>query len=218
MPRRNLLLLRRVIPAMICIFLGWNASFAAEPPSDIDQLLDIPLSELMQMDVSLPSGIEENILDAPAAMVVITAEDIQNRGYTNLAEVIADLPGFDVVMANGTSYIFAYQRGYRTPFTQRTLLMIDGKVDNHLWTHEAVISRQYALSNVKKIEVLYGPASAVYGPNAFLGIINVVTDDGADLADGENSADVDHTGNINIFDITGLINYLYNSGADPVCP
>ena len=132
------------------------------------------------IEVQLASGVTESIFDAPATMVVVTAEEIRRRGYTNLAEVVMDLPGFDVVLANGTSYLFAYQRGYRTPFTQRTLLMVNNQVDNHLWTHEAVMTRQYPFSNVKKIEVLYGPASAVYGPNAFLGIINVVTYDGTE--------------------------------------
>jgi len=71
------------------------------------------------------------------------------------------------------------------PYMTRTLFMINGIVDNHLWTHESNISRQYPLSNIKQIEVLYGPASAVYGPNAFLGIINIITNDGTKVKDGE---------------------------------
>ncbi len=142
------------------------------------------------VEITTASGTEESILEAPAAMVVITAEDIRQRGYTDLAEIIMDLPGFDVILANGTPYILAYQRGYRTPLTQRTLFMIDGQVDNHLYTHEANITRQYPLSNINKIEVLYGPASAVYGANAFLGIINIVTVDGSALEEGEKTIDV----------------------------
>jgi iron complex outermembrane receptor protein len=140
--------------------------------------------------VELASGIEESILDAPATMIVITAKEIQQRGYTNLAEVIMDLPGFDISYINGISQMNVYQRGYRTPFTQRTLIMIDGKVDNHLWSHTAEISRQYPLSNIKKVEVLYGPASAVYGPNAFLGIINLITKNGSSLSKVDYSADL----------------------------
>ncbi len=82
-----------------------------------------------EAEVELASGVEESIYDAPAAMVIVTAEDIQQRGYTNLAEIIMDLPGFDFVLANGIPYLYAYQRGYRTPSTQRTLLMIDGQID-----------------------------------------------------------------------------------------
>ena len=69
--------------------------------------------------------------------------------------------------------------------------MVNGQVDNHLWSHEAVLTRQYPISNIERVEVLYGPASAIYGPNAFLGIINVVTRDGSDLGEGENGSSVD---------------------------
>jgi outer membrane receptor for ferrienterochelin and colicins len=136
-------------------------------------------------EVESASGTEENLRNAPATMVVITAKEIKQRGYTDLTEVIKDLPGFDVVIANGTAYMVAYQRGYRTNYTTRTLFMVNGVVDNMLWAHEAAITRQYPLSNIKKIEVLYGPAGAVYGPNAFLGVINVITYDGTKVKVGE---------------------------------
>ena len=66
-------------------------------------------------------------------------------------------------------------------------MMINGMVDNHLWAHVAGLSKQLPLSGIERIEVLYGPAGAVYGPNAFLGIINVITRDAANEADGYNS-------------------------------
>ena len=53
--------------------------------------------------------------------------------------------------------------------------MINGKVQNGLWSHIANMGRQTPISNISKVEVLYGPSSALYGPNAFLGIINVIT-------------------------------------------
>lgn len=149
-------------------------------------IYELSIDELFNMKVQSASGIDESYLKAPASMVVITAQEIEDRGYLSLDEVMMDLPGFDISIGNGTSYMQAYQRGYRTPFTQRTLLMINGKVDNHLWTHMANISRQYPIGNIARIEILYGPASAVYGPNAFLGIINIITKNGKELADGES--------------------------------
>ena len=160
-----------------------------DPPQFI-KMVDEGKEKMRNVEVELASGVVESIFDAPASMVVVTAEEIRQRGYTHLGEVIVDLPGFDVVVANGTTYIAAFQRGYRTPFTQRTLLMVNGQVDNHLWSQEAVITRQYPLSNVRKVEVLYGPASAVYGPNAFLGIINVITYDGSQVKNGETLSSI----------------------------
>lgn len=146
-----------------------------------NSLLDLSIEELMKMKVVTASGKEEPHLDAAATLVVIRAIDIKRRGYTDLTDVMYDLPGFDVINPNGRGGVVAYQRGYRTPITQRTLIMINGIVDNDLWSHEALIGKHYPITNIEKIEVLYGPTSALYGANAFLGIINIITKDGSGL-------------------------------------
>ncbi len=96
---------------------------------------------------------KESIRKAPASVVVVSEEDIKNRGYTSIDEILYDLPGFDVVFPDGSFYITAYQRGYRTPYTNRTLIMIDGKIDNSLYFQTADISRQYSISNIKRVEI-----------------------------------------------------------------
>jgi len=154
-------------------------------------LTNLSWEELMNIQIVVtPSQKSEKLLEAPGTIVVITHEDIVNRGYSSLDEILYDIQGFDLSFINGSHYINAYQRGYRTPWTQRTLLMINGIVDNHLWSHVAAISRQYPLSNIKRIEILYGPASAIYGPNAFLGIINIITEDGSELTQNGNKVKV----------------------------
>lgn len=161
----------------------------APDPAPVDERLVEHMLELEKElgEVVTASRTAESLLDAPASMLVITAEEIRQRGYISLTEVLMDLPGFDVSLSNGTTYSVAYQRGYRTSDTNRTLLMIDGKVENDLWTLHAELSRQYPLSGIDRIEVLYGPSSAVYGPNAFLGIINVITRQGAGIKQGGSS-------------------------------
>ncbi|MDP6041468.1 MAG: TonB-dependent receptor plug domain-containing protein, partial [Candidatus Latescibacteria bacterium] len=181
---------KNVFLVLCAVQFGIVSSANAQEES-LTELLEVSLSELMQFDVILASGVEEPLIDAPAAMIVITKREIHQRGYIGLHEVLMDLPGFDVSVTNGTIYLTAYQRGYRTPQTQRTLLMIDGKIENHLWSQVAHFSRQYPVSNIDKIEVLYGPASAIYGPNAFLGVINVYTKNGKGLEDGQTTTEID---------------------------
>lgn len=160
--------------------------------NNINDITNIPLSELLTLRASLysdsetASGTTETIKDAPGAMLVIDATSIRRRGYDSLDDILQDLPGFDTIVTNGTMQTVAYQRGYRTPWTQRTLLLINGKVDNNLWNHSAQISRQYPVNIIDRIEVLYGPAGAVYGPNAFLGVINIITRDSSGLTDGDS--------------------------------
>ncbi|WP_395809810.1 TonB-dependent receptor plug domain-containing protein [Daejeonella sp.] len=132
-----------------------------------------------QMRSKLTSSVSkkaESIELAPATIQIITYEDILNRGYTDLEQLFHDLPGFDISRNSGLSYSDMYQRGYRTAAnTDRTLLLVDGVEDNEMWSNSAFISRQYALSNIKRVEIIYGPASTIYGANAFLGVINIIT-------------------------------------------
>lgn len=175
-------------PALLLMSMFSLNCYAAE--DNIKELLAMDLEQLLEVTVESASGIEETLRAAPAAMVVITQEDIRRRGYTNLTEIFADLPGFDAMQTGSPLPVLGHQRGYRTSFMQRTLLMINGVVDNHLWSHGAQISRQYPISGLKRIEVLYGPTSAVYGPNAFLGIINLITEDGGSLKNGETRVNI----------------------------
>ncbi len=123
----------------------------------------------------------EDIRKAPATISVITQEEIIQRGYTDLVEFLNDLPGFQISRYYGPQLANMYQRGLRTNNTEKTLLLIDGVEENDLWTNWADISRQYSLSNIKQVEVVFGPASTMYGSNAFAGVINIITKTAADF-------------------------------------
>lgn len=151
-----------------------------------NDLFELSLDDLLNITVVSSNGIEENLIDAPAAMVVLTEDDFHRRGYNNLKEIFIDLPGFDVIQTGGANNTTAYQRGYRTPTTNRTLFMIDGVVDNNLWSHEYIMAHQYPISMINRVEVLYGPSSVRYGANAFLGVINVITKKGQNLKEHES--------------------------------
>jgi len=137
--------------------------------------------ELARQGVSSVSKMTESVPEAPATVVVVTGEQIRQRGYQDLEAVLHDLPGFDISRINGQSYSNVYQRGYRSNATNRTLFLVDGVEQNDLHSNIAYISRQYPLSSIDRIEVVYGPASTMYGANAFLGVINVLTLDPDDM-------------------------------------
>lgn len=168
--------MNRLTIRLCTVVSAFSFCFAAVA-SESDEIdpFDLPLEQLFNMHVSTASGWDEALRDAPAAMVIITRQEINQRGYTSIAEIFQDLPGFDAINTDGSQEITAYQRGYRTPFTQRTLMAVNGVLDNHLWNHSLQTANQYPMSAIERIEVLYGPAGSVYGPNAFLGVVNIIT-------------------------------------------
>ncbi|RLD77973.1 MAG: hypothetical protein DRJ10_11085, partial [Bacteroidetes bacterium] len=128
----------------------------------------------------------ENINEASATVVVITEKDIRERGYSNIEEIFYDLPGFDAIRGRGPGYSLLYQRGYRSISNDRTILLIDGIEENDLASDNMPISRQYPLSHIKRIEYVYGPTSTMYGANAFIGVINIVTKSNEEYFSGKN--------------------------------
>lgn len=132
-------------------------------------------SQEQVVQVTSVSKKAENLLYVPATIVVLTSKDFVQRGYQNLEQVLYDLPGFDVIRGNGPGFSSFYQRGYRSTSNDRMLMLIDGVEENDLASSNVALSRQYALSDVERVEVIYGPASTLYGANAFVGVINIIT-------------------------------------------
>jgi outer membrane receptor protein involved in Fe transport len=147
-----------------------------EPPLFV-QMVQAERGAAASRQVSSVSKTGEDLRDTPATVEVIRAEEIERRGYLDLEEMLHDLPGFDVSRANGDIYSSYYQRGFRANNTDRNLLLLDGLEQNELRTNAVYLSRQYALSNVDRVEVVQGPASTMYGANAYTGVINIITKD-----------------------------------------
>lgn len=145
-------------------------------------IFDLSLEELMQVEVISASNVKEKLSDVPATMIIITQTDIQERGYKNLVEMLADLPGMDLSVKNGQLAFNNYWRGFRATYSVPYLFMIDGMVQNETYYSHAAMMRSVPLSNIDKVEIVYGPVSSVYGANAFMGIINVITK--KDIKDG----------------------------------
>jgi len=173
---------------LVLIVLFANLSFSQTDSLDIAKL---SLEDLMNLKISSVSKKWESALKAPQTVIVITAEELRRRGYSDLEQLFHDLPGFDISRGNGTQYSQVYQRGYRSNNTERTLFMIDGVEENDLWSQSVWLSRQYPISNIKRIEIIYGPASTVYGANAFVGVINIITKDGDKLSKSFHNLGVD---------------------------
>ena len=114
-------------------------------------------------------------------MNVITAKQIQERGYEQLEDALRDIPGIDLIHINGYAPTLIYFRGMYGAENLRALLMIDGIVENNILGSNDMAGPAYSLHNVERIEIIWGPASALYGANAFGGVINIITKKGDDI-------------------------------------
>jgi iron complex outermembrane receptor protein len=137
----------------------------------------IPELELIKEEetVSIAARHEQPISQAPANVYVITDEDIRHSGATDLPTVLRRIPGIDVMQMSGADFNVS-ARGNNQPFANKMLVMVDGRsiyvdVQAVVWWKAIPVT----LPEIKRIEVLKGPASSIYGFNAFDGIINIIT-------------------------------------------
>jgi outer membrane receptor for ferrienterochelin and colicins len=149
--------------------------------ANVNQLLRLSLEELMNIQVVTASGYLQTTDEAPSTIQVVTAEQITERGYEQLDDVLRDIPGIDMIHINGYAPTLIYFRGMYGAENLRALLMIDGIVENNILGSNDMAGPAYSLHNVLRIEIIRGPASALYGANAFGGVINIITKKGKDV-------------------------------------
>ena len=147
----------------------------------VNKLLGLSLEELMKIKVVTASGFLQTTAEAPSTITVITAQQIAERGYEQLQDALRDIPGIDMIHINGYAPTLIYFRGMYGAENLRALLMIDGIVENNIIGSNDMAGPAYSLHNVQRIEIIWGPASALYGANAFGGVINIITKKGADM-------------------------------------
>jgi iron complex outermembrane receptor protein len=118
---------------------------------------------------------------APGIATVITARQIKQMGFRTLTDVLKIVPGFDISMDRfGKKNITA--RGVFDVLSPKMRVMIDGHSINEPWTGGAAfVFHDLVVENAKRIEIIRGPGSAMYGQNAFLAVINVITKDTDDI-------------------------------------
>ena len=167
----------------VCIFLLTSVCMEAQNDSTqgVAKLLSLSLEELMNIKVVTASGFLQTTSEAPSTITVISSQEISERGYEQLEDALRDVPGIDLIHVNGYVPTLIYFRGMYGAENQRALLMIDGIVENNILGSNDMAGPAYSLQNVDRIEIIWGPVSALYGANAFGGVINIITKKGADI-------------------------------------
>jgi iron complex outermembrane receptor protein len=161
----------------------------AEPEIDLGELEKLSLEELLEVKV-VTGKVAQRAAEVPAVITVIKADEIQARGYQSLADVLREVPGFYDVsdLVSHDVGIRGINVGTRSAGSLLKL-MIDGEPvpyspsDGNLFGPELV-----PIDAVDHIEIIRGPQSALYGANAFLGVINVITRSGKSVGGAQLTA------------------------------
>jgi len=145
------------------------------------------LEELMNMTIISSTGTEVKISDAPSIATVITAQQIEKSSARTLPEILQMVTGLNIYTSNLQHSMKNIDiRGIRTDFNSQILLLRDGIIINTMHTGSN-IKDIMPLSTIKRIEVIRGPGSAVYGADAYSGIVNIITKDAKYLLDNSQA-------------------------------
>lgn len=151
-----------------------DAAQARDAGADITEL---PLEELLDLQIYSASRFAQSTREAPSAARVITSAEIRAQGWRTLAEALASLPGLYTSYYRTYAYLGA--RGFLRPgdYDSRFLLLVDGVRVNDPVYDQAPIGTDGPVDMrlIERIEYVPGPGSSAFGSNAFFGVINVVT-------------------------------------------
>ncbi|WNG60840.1 TonB-dependent receptor [Archangium gephyra] len=148
-----------------------NAPGTGDVASSVEDVGEVPYEER----VVTASRRAQSSLEAPNATTVITSEDIRLSGATSLPELLRRVPGAEVMMLGPGSANLSL-RGFNQRIANKVLVLVDGRTEYQdflgmtLWSSIPV-----ELEDIERIEVIRGPGSALYGANAMLGVVNIIT-------------------------------------------
>ncbi|MCC6967486.1 MAG: TonB-dependent receptor [Nitrospira sp.] len=134
---------------------------------------------------------DQKVNEAPAAVIIITADQIKKYGYRNFAQILDSVPG--LFTSNDRNYGYLGIRGFNRPgdYTSRVLLLIDNHRLNDAVYDSGGPSTEMPIDVdlIDRVEIIKGPGSSLYGTNAFFGVVNVITKRGRDLKGTEVSGE-----------------------------
>ncbi len=170
-------------------------------------IFDLTLEELLEMEIVSATRSLQKLSTAPAIINVITEQQIKERGYSTVAEAIGSLPGIDFIDDHFQQNIGVRGvNGGLRAWSRIVKVMIDNQAVSYRVNSQNFLGEELIpMSAIAKIEVIRGPGSAVYGANAYLGVINIITKKGEDVAGVNVSGSYKNATSMNGLGTSGII-------------
>jgi len=165
--RRNLLALA------ICGSL-YSAVLSADTGS-LQRLKNFSLEELADVEIAITGKSQQRLRDIPAAVYVLSKEQIRDSTATNIPDLLRLVPGLHVAQMDANKWTVS-SRGFSSRITNKLLVMIDGRsiysplFGGVMWDQQNIM-----LEDIERIEVVRGPGGTVWGANAVNGVINIIS-------------------------------------------
>ncbi|MGH9537304.1 MAG: TonB-dependent receptor plug domain-containing protein [Terriglobales bacterium] len=163
---------------LFCASLSLSLNSLAEttqPPQSGNPVKQLSLEQLGSIEVTTASKEPEEVWKTPAAVYVITHDDIERSGATSIPEALRLAPGIEVARIDSNKWSIGI-RGFGSRLSRSVLVLIDGRT-----VYTTLLAGTYwevqdtVLEDVDRIEVIRGPGGTIWGPNAVNGVINIIT-------------------------------------------
>ena len=178
----NLHFIRIILSALICAMSMEAKAANKEQHSEPLDIYNLSLAELGQVQISIAAGNSTSLDKAPATASVIYAAEIEAMGARTLDDVLDTVPGVHISLSSLSRLDSVVSiRGIHTGFNPQVLMMLNGvPIQSSLQGGRPSLFR-LPVASIERVEVIRGPGSAIYGADAYAGVINVITKDSVSI-------------------------------------
>ena len=175
--------LARTLFIVVLLLLPAEGQFPARA-SELEGLLSMGLEDLMDVEVTTAFKKPQSVKNIPAAVYVITSEDIRRSGADSIPEILRMVPGVNVAKLDNGNWAVSI-RGFNGLFSDKLLVLMDGRVlYDPLFSGVFWDAQDTVLEDIERIEVIRGPGASSWGTNAVNGVINIITKNSRDTMGG----------------------------------
>ncbi len=146
----------------------------------VNDFTALDIEELMNIEVKIATRKKQRLSETPAAVYVITQEELRRSGFRSIPEALRMVPGMNVARIDANKWAISI-RGFNSRFANKLLVLMDGRsVYTPLFSGVYWDVQDTRLEDIDRIEVIRGPGGSVWGANAVNGVINIITKSAAE--------------------------------------